>query len=544
MGEVSPETFVCIYCHGEHPMDAETCPETGTALHPIHKLTGTTLEDKYLIKDIIGEGGMGVIYASEHKTIGKRLAIKFLNPDLRQSEEAYKRFKREAQASAIIAHKNIVDVVDIGETEKGIPYIIMEFLSGHDLGRRIAEWGRIPLGEARDITVQVLEALAAVHSCGVVHRDLKPENIFLARQSGGSEIVKVLDFGISRLSRQEGQQNFRLTRAGYVYGTPNYIAPEQAEGKANVDHRADLYSAGMILYEMVTGQLPFTGDSYGKLLVDIITKPVPVPRNYFPDIPASLVNFLLLSLEKDPNIRFQSAQEMLREIKSVDLAYAAGASSSSSSGERSSISSMSTGGRRRITPIREISEKKHRDFSTPKKERTRSSSYKIVTGGRTTASHRIGGPTPHPEEGKAEAKEAVKDTTPPPAQGPTPPPGGRRKTSKTPYRTRKSTQPKPALSGSYRIISASSDKVFDSPKHAADRKTPAKEKEAAENEDKGKDAVPSKPPTVEPQFSGSYARITRARTLPSPGKAVVKKNHQRKHQDVTPTPDMGEEDGS
>jgi serine/threonine protein kinase len=544
MGDVSPETFVCLYCHGEHPLDAETCPETGAVLHPIHKLTGTTLEDKYLIKDIIGEGGMGVIYASEHKTIGKRLAIKFLNPDLRQSEEAYKRFKREAQASAIIAHKNIVDVVDIGETEKGIPYIIMEFLSGHDLGRRIAEWGRIPLHEARDITIQVLEALAAVHSCGVVHRDLKPENIFLARQSGGSEIVKVLDFGISRLSRQEGQQNFRLTRAGYVYGTPNYIAPEQAEGKANVDHRADLYSAGMILYEMVTGQLPFTGESYGKLLVDIITKPVPDPRNYFPDIPASLVNFLLLSLEKDPNIRFQSAQEMLREVKAVDLAYAASGASSSASGDRSSISSMSTGAHRRITPIKEISEKKHRDFSTPKKERTRSSSYKIVTGKKTTSRHKLGGPTPPPEQEAAKTAETDKGATLPPAQGPTPPPGGRRKTSKTPYRPRKSTQPKPVLSGSYRIISASSDKVFDPPKPPPAKKTPQEEKAAPESEDTQPEPTPPKSPTVEPQFSGSYAKITRARTLPAPRKAVVKKNHQRKHQDVTPTPDMGEEEGS
>jgi len=437
--------------------------------------------------------------------------------------------------------------IDIGETEKGIPYIIMEFLNGHDLGRRISEWGRIPLNEARDITLQVLEALAAVHSCGVVHRDLKPENVFLARQSGGSEIVKVLDFGISRLSRQEGQQNFRLTRAGYVYGTPNYIAPEQAEGKANVDHRSDLYSAGMILYEMVTGQLPFTGDSYGKLLVDIITKPVPDPRNYFPEIPGSLVNFILLSLEKDPNIRFQSAQEMLRELKTVDMAYAAGASSSSSStsGDRSSISSMGTGAHRRITPIKEISERKHRDFSTPKKDRSRSSSYKIVTGKKTTSKHRIvGGPTPPPEQEAAKAsEEAGKGATPPPVSA-SPPPGGRRKTSKTPYRTRKSTQPKPVISGSYRIISAASDKVFDPPKPSITKKTPAQQKEALEKEDTEPEPMPPQSPTVEPQFSGSYAKITRARTLPAPRKAVVKKNHQRKHQDVTPTPDMGEEDGS
>ena len=530
------KSFLCHYCQKEHPIETETCPETQAPLGAIHKLAGKTLENKYGIKAILGEGGMGVIYECEHLAIGKRLAIKFLNPELRQSQEAYERFKREAQASAIIAHKNIVDVIDIGETAEGIPYIIMEFLKGQDLGRRIADWGRIPLAESREIISQVLEALAAVHSCGVVHRDLKPENVFLARQSGGSEIVKVLDFGISRLSRQEGQQQMRLTKAGYVYGTPNYIAPEQAEGKANVDHRADLYSAGMILYEMSTGQLPFTGESYGKLLVDIITKPIPDPRNYFPDMPQALVNLLMLSLEKDPNMRFQSAQEMLREIKTIDLDYArhSSYSSYSSSSERSSMGQSS---KRRTTPVKELTEQKHKDFSSRSKDTGKMSSYKIVpSSGKDAPPAHKSRPTPPP------GQQAPKPATPPLQERASASPPERHKTQKTPFK--RPTKPTPIDVGSYRIVPATTEKIFEATKPKVERITPRRdEKKIIETEDTAPSPPPPPTSKVEPVFSGSYARIARARTLPTPQKAVVKKN-LRKNQEVTPTPDSGEDEGS
>jgi serine/threonine protein kinase len=536
VSENPAKTFVCYYCQKEHPIDAETCPETQAPLGAIHKLAGNKLENKYGIKAILGEGGMGVIYECEHLAIGKKLAIKFLNPELRQSQEAYERFKREAQASAIIAHKNIVDVIDIGETAEGIPYIIMEFLKGQDLGRRIADWGRIPLAESREIISQVLEALAAVHSCGVVHRDLKPENVFLARQSGGSEIVKVLDFGISRLSRQEGQQQMRLTKAGYVYGTPNYIAPEQAEGKANVDHRADLYSAGMILYEMSTGQLPFTGESYGKLLVDIITKPIPDPRNYFPDMPQALVNLLMLSLEKDPNMRFQSAQEMLREIKTIDLDYARHSSSYSSYSSSSERSSMGQASKRRTTPVKELTEQKHKDFSRSSKDTGRISSYKIVPSPRSTTSSHTISPTPPPEE------KAPKPATPPIQERASASPPERHKTQKTPFN--RPTKPTPIDVGSYRIVPAMTEKIYEAPKPTVERISVKKDgKKTIETEDTAPSPVPPPTSKVQPVFSGSYARIERARTLPTPQKAVVKKN-LRKNQEVTPTPDSGEDEGS
>lgn len=493
MIEKPEKSFLCIYCKKEHDFDSEICPETDKLLTPIHKLSGTELEGKYKIHEIIGEGGMGVIYESEHMAIGKKLAIKFLNPELRQSIEAYERFKREARASAIIAHKNIVDVIDIGETIEGIPYIIMEFLSGQDLGRRITDWRRIPLDESRNVLIQVLEALAAVHSCGVVHRDLKPENVFLARQSGGSEIVKVLDFGISRLTRGEDRGKLRLTKAGYVYGTPNYIAPEQAEGKADIDHRSDLYSAGMILYEMVTGQLPFTGESYGKLLVDIITKPIPDPRNFFPDLPISIVSFLNLSLEKNPNERFQSAQEMLREMKSIDIEYTSHPSSPPSDRKRT----PSRPGRKRTTPIKELSEKKHRDFMTPKRESS-SSSYKIVSSKRSLTSPEIF--TPPPVSGSKMMRPpsvAEINSRPPSVAGTKTATPGEARTTKRPT-PRRST---PVEAGSYRIVSASSERIYE-PGDAKDKK---EEKKKLEREN------------------------TSPASLPATQKSVVKKN-QKKHQ--------------
>jgi serine/threonine protein kinase len=194
----------------------------------------------------------------------------------------------------------------------------MEFLAGEDLCARMERWGAIALDEAAGILSQVLEALSAVHSCGVVHRDLKPENIFIARQSGGDEIIKILDFGVSRLTEAETPGS-RITKSGFVYGTPYYIAPEQAEGRTTVDHRADLYSAGTIFFEMVTGRLPFPTKAYGKLLVEIITKPPPDPSIHVPNLPRSVKELILTSLAKDPNERFQSADEMLRELRSIDM---------------------------------------------------------------------------------------------------------------------------------------------------------------------------------------------------------------------------------
>ena len=307
------QDFKCLFCHQMHPAATDKCPVTKKPISAVQKLSQTVLEGKYQIKEMVGEGGMGIVYEGEHIEIGKRLAIKFLNPSLYKSREAYERFKREAKAAAMIDHKNIVDVSDIGTNPDGIPYIIMEFLSGEDLATRLEELRRIQLDEAWSILAQMLEAIGAVHSCGVVHRDLKPENIFLARQSGGSEIVKVLDFGISRLTVNV-KKSMKITREGRIYGTPHYISPEQAEGNTESDHRVDIYAAGTIFYEMLLGKPPFDARSYPELLVEIIRSPVPDLKRFIPNFPPAVMDFIRTAMAKDPDERFHSAQEMLREL--------------------------------------------------------------------------------------------------------------------------------------------------------------------------------------------------------------------------------------
>jgi|GEM_PF-4671413 len=509
MSENGKKTIRCVFCNGEHDSGCTTCEVTGKNLTIVHKLSGRVFENKYRIGRFIGEGGMGVIYEAEHTGIGKKLAIKFLNPQLRKNDEAYERFKREAMASAMIAHQNIVNVIDIGETpDEKIPYIIMEYLSGEDLSQRIAKWGRIPFMEAKEIMIQVLEALSAVHSCGIVHRDLKPENIFLHRQSGGSEIVKVLDFGISRLSRLEGGEVTRLTKAGYVYGTPNYISPEQAEGKANVDHRADLYSAGIIFYEMLTGQLPFTGETYGKLLLEIISKPPPDPRNYLPEIPQSVVDFINTSLEKDPNLRFYSAQEMIREIKA--LQYDSPRETSYPPSYSSSRQTPSSS--KRTTPVKEIVNGEHRDFSTPsERKRTSSSSfYRVVTGSRKSTHSKL-----KPDIEKEKEK-------------------------KTPFMKlpSKSDNTKPET-GVYRISHPPSERVYGTEKLPSEKKEESKDLQNKKTKDAQK-APPISPPPKVVQPLGEIHAIERARTLPTPISQEGKKNSLNGingNNAITPTPD-------
>ncbi|MFH1437154.1 MAG: serine/threonine-protein kinase, partial [Pseudomonadota bacterium] len=315
--EKTEACFACVFCRQLHEQTAEKCPETGRELTKVHRLANTRLDDKYRVLDFIGQGGMGVVYEGENIELGKKCAVKFLNYDLRKSREMYERFKREAEAAGQIEHKCIVDVVDVGTTGDDLPYIVMELLTGESLRQRITRLGKIHVKESISILAQLLDALSAVHSHGIVHRDLKPENIFVASQSDGTEIVKILDFGLSRLSKKE-RFSPRMTQPGFVYGSPSYISPEQAEASLNIDHRSDLYSAGVIFYEMITGCLPFTGDNYARLIVEVLTKSPKDPRTYVFDPFNAVVNFINASLAKDRNDRFQSAREMLKELESLN----------------------------------------------------------------------------------------------------------------------------------------------------------------------------------------------------------------------------------
>ncbi len=280
----------------------------------MNDLEGLTLDGKYRLIRLLGKGGMGAVYLGQHVVIGKSVAVKFLHAEFAGNEEVIKRFYREAQAAAAIAHDNIIDVMDVGISPDGEPYLVMEFLEGESLNALLARTGPLDLAAACGIMEPVLLALHAAHAKGIVHRDLKPENIFLAHRTGEPPKIKLIDFGISKFSQSVGD---KLTQTGSVMGTPAYMAPEQARGLSDLDHRADVYSTGVILYEMLTGKLPFKGDSFTELIISILTEnPIP-PREIKTDISHEIESILLQVLAKDPDKRFQTTLDFLEALKAL-----------------------------------------------------------------------------------------------------------------------------------------------------------------------------------------------------------------------------------
>ena len=277
--------------------------------------TGQTLADKYHLTTLLGQGGMGAVYRGEHIVIGKKVAVKFLHADLAQNPEVVKRFYREAQAAAAIGHDSIIDVLDVGVSPNNEPYLVMEYLEGESLGGMLARTGPLDLSAALGILEPVLRALHAAHAKGIVHRDLKPDNIFIVRQPSGPPKIKLIDFGISKFSETGGGE--KLTQTGSVMGTPAYMAPEQARGAASLDHRADLYSVGVILYEMLSGKLPFGGANFTEIIINILTtEPMP-PLEAYPGFPREAEALVLRALTKDPARRFESAEAMIAEMSAL-----------------------------------------------------------------------------------------------------------------------------------------------------------------------------------------------------------------------------------
>jgi serine/threonine protein kinase len=296
----------------------------------------------YLIKAKLGEGGMGAVYLGEHPLIGKRVAVKVLLEELSSKEDIVQRFFNEAKAVNDIGHQNIVDIVDFGkmkaETGSDIVYFIMEFLDGESLAARLRRTG-LSFKETIHVMTQCCSALAASHAKGIVHRDLKPENIYLCPRGADKNFIKILDFGIAKLTGDTGQSH--KTRTGLVIGTPTYMSPEQCEGKGLIDHRSDVYSLGVVMYELLTGRVPFPGDGFGEILVAHLTKTPEPPRQLNPDISPELEALVLHAIEKDRNRRFQSMAEF--EAAVVDPAahlaqfsslpgYAGGSASTSNHG--------------------------------------------------------------------------------------------------------------------------------------------------------------------------------------------------------------------
>ena len=278
-------------------------------------LTHTILDGKYELVRLLGTGGMGTVYEARHVILGKRVAVKFLHSGYASDEAVVQRFFREAQAAAAIGHKNIIDVMDVAVTSEGVPYLVMEYLEGESLGSLIARRNRVDVAAACGIMEPVLLALGAAHQTGIVHRDLKPDNIFLAHREGAPPQVKLIDFGISKHTRGTGETN--LTQAGSVLGTPCYMSPEQAAG-GEVDARSDLWSAGVILHELLTGEPPFDGDNVNMILAAVLTKEVPRPTTRFADFPIEAEQIVMRALARDRDHRFSSAAEMLEWLRSIN----------------------------------------------------------------------------------------------------------------------------------------------------------------------------------------------------------------------------------
>ncbi|MSP16390.1 MAG: serine/threonine protein kinase, partial [Myxococcales bacterium] len=272
-------------------------------------LVGATIGN-YEIVDKLGEGGMGTVYLARHPQIGKRVAVKVLHEEFSANEDVVTRFFNEAKAVNEIGHPNIVDVIDFGVVEQergpGLVYFIMEYLEGESLATTIGREGALAPDRAVRIARQVAAALAASHAKGIVHRDLKPDNIVMVRRAGTDETAKVLDFGIAKLTG--GQSGSQRTRTGIVMGTPAYMSPEQCEGKADLDHRADVYALGVVLYEMLTGKPPFVGTGYGEVLLQHLTRqpaPITTRRSGVSIHLDAVVNH---ALRKDPQARFASME--------------------------------------------------------------------------------------------------------------------------------------------------------------------------------------------------------------------------------------------
>ena len=276
-------------------------------------LAGRTIGN-YLVHKEVGRGGMGAVYLAEHPRLKRRVAVKVLHPDMSRDAEMVVRFFNEARAASDIRNAHIVDILDFGELPDGTPYLIMEWLEGRSLGEVLKADRRMALPRAAHIAGGVGRALAAAHAHGVVHRDLKPDNIFLVRRDDDADFVKVLDFGIAKLL-VTGDGPAPRTATNVVLGTPAYMSPEQCRGESStLDGRSDVYSLGVILYEMATGRRPFNAETYTGILVAHVTQQPPPPRAHEPSIPAAAERVILHALEKEREKRYARVEDLVNEF--------------------------------------------------------------------------------------------------------------------------------------------------------------------------------------------------------------------------------------
>lgn len=312
---------VCKLCHQSFTNDAAFCPFDGEPLvaaspdwsAAADPLIGTVVDGRYEVVDAIGEGGMGTVYRVRHRALQRQFAMKVLRRDLARESDLCSRFIQEARAAATINHPNVVQITDYGTAPTGIPYFVMEFLEGSPLSRLIKQSGPMPASRAVRMLLQIAAGIGAAHRAGVVHRDLKPDNIFVLPDHQGGDHIKLLDFGVAKVAGSA-----RTTRTGTVFGSPHYMSPEQASGQP-VDHRADIYALGVIMYELFTGHVPFEADTY----MGVLTKHMfMAPEKFSTRLGntrelGALEDITLRCLEKKPENRYPTIEALVTDIEEM-----------------------------------------------------------------------------------------------------------------------------------------------------------------------------------------------------------------------------------
>jgi serine/threonine protein kinase len=333
----------CPTCGRQYSTDFEICPEDQSPLQadvtimgapPADPLLGHTLDGKYRLDERLGVGGMGTVYRALHLLIDRPVAVKVLNPRFVEDEAARTRFRREARAAGRLQHPNAVTVTDFGESQDGYVYLVMELLEGRTLREVLAKEAPLDVARSVALMVQISSAVAAAHEAGIIHRDLKPANIFIVQRSEVPAVVKVLDFGIAKLAAElldeEEQEALALTQVGVMIGTPRYMSPEQCDGVA-LTPAADVYSLGCILYEMITGTVPFSGSTPLAIALKQTSEIPRRPREFVSSIPPALEQAVLHALEKRPQDRPANAaafrEELIATAERLGLEHAAVTSS-------------------------------------------------------------------------------------------------------------------------------------------------------------------------------------------------------------------------
>jgi serine/threonine-protein kinase len=295
-----------------------TAPAPAPLSESFDSLVGATLAGRYQIVRRIGEGGMGAVYEAKHTLIGKRVAVKVLLEKFHTKTDFVARLLQEARLASSIGHENIVDVTDFGTTDDGRSFVVMEFLDGEALAQLIMREAPLPIERSLRIARQVASALGAAHRKGIFHRDVKPENVYLVRRSD-ADFVKVVDFGISKAVKQGGEdpaESYRLTHTGLLLGTPLYMSPEQARGAEDLDHRVDIWALGVMLYECLTGEVPFRANNYLGIISQVLTHEAVPPSKLRPElgIPDAVEAVVMRAMDKDRTRRYQAMVDLERDL--------------------------------------------------------------------------------------------------------------------------------------------------------------------------------------------------------------------------------------